>query len=174
MGRYAIQLAKWGKATVLTTVGSEKQAALAREAGADHVIDFKTEPVGSRVMDLTGGRGLDRIAELDFSGNLSSNLALLAPNGVIAAYFNRSDPQPPLPFLPLMLKSVTLRFVLVYLLPPEARRQAIEDITSALSANALVPHIGRKYGLEDVREAHDDLDHSRLTGNALIQIADLA
>jgi NADPH2:quinone reductase len=170
VGRYAIQLAKWGGATVFTTVGSDEQAALAREAGANYAINYRTEPVGPKIMDLTAGRGIDRIAELDFSGNLNANMALLAPNGVIAAYFNRTDPQPVLPFLPMMLKSVSLRFVLVYLLPPDARRQALEDIDAALRENALRPHVGRVYSLEETAQAHDDLDHSRLTGNALIQL----
>jgi NADPH2:quinone reductase len=170
VGRYAIQFARWGGATVLTTVGSEEQAALAREAGADYTINYRTEAVVPRIRELTGGRGLDRIAELDFSAHLSDNLALLAPNGVIAAYFNRADPQPPLPFLPMMLKSLSIRFVLVYLLPAEARKSAIEDIDTALRLNALRPRIGRVYSLEETAQAHDDLDHLRLTGNALIRL----
>jgi NADPH2:quinone reductase len=170
VGRYAIQLARWGGATVFTTVGSEEQAALAREAGANYTINYRSEAVVPRIMELTGGRGLDRIAELDFSAHLNENVAMLATNGVIAAYFNRADPQPALPFLPMMLKSLSIRFVLVYLLPEDARRRALEDIDTALRANALRPHIGRVYSLEETARAHDDLDHLRLTGNALIQI----
>lgn len=170
VGRYVIQLAKWGGATVFTTVGSEAQAALAREAGADHVINYRTESVQQVIATLTNGRGVDRIAELDFSGNLQANVALLAHNGVIAAYFNRTTQEPPLPFLPLMLKAASIHFILVYLLSPQERQRAIEDIDGALRAGALKPHIGRVYSLEETALAHADIDESRLTGNALIQI----
>ncbi|MBV9489011.1 MAG: NADPH:quinone reductase [Verrucomicrobia bacterium] len=170
VGHYAIQFAKWGGATVLTTVGSDEQAALAREAGADHIINYKTESFGPRVMDLTEGRGVNRIAELDFGANLNANLSVLAPNGVIAAYYNRSIPEPVFPFLPLMLKSVSLRFVLVYLLPPEARRQAVDDITQILQTGALRPHIGHIYPLEEIAQAHSDLENGRLTGNCIIRL----
>ncbi len=50
VGHYAIQFAKARGATVLTTVSSEAKAALARQAGADHTIDYKRDNVGERVM----------------------------------------------------------------------------------------------------------------------------
>src|SRR5215831_5714217 len=59
VSQYAIQFAKAVGATVLTTVSSAEKAAAAREAGADHTIDYKRENVGERVMELTGKRGVD-------------------------------------------------------------------------------------------------------------------
>ena len=65
VGHYAIQLAKKKKATVLTTVSSPAKAELARQAGADHVIDYKREDVGERVMAITAKRGVDAVIEMD-------------------------------------------------------------------------------------------------------------
>src|SRR6187455_1744824 len=75
VGHYAIQFAKARGATVLTTVSSEAKAKLARDAGADHVIDYKRENVAERVMEITGKTGVDAVIEMDFAAN-----AKLAPN----------------------------------------------------------------------------------------------
>ena len=69
VGHYAIQFAKARGATVLTTVSSEAKAALARQAGADHTIDYKRENVGERVMALTGKTGVDAVVEMDLAAN---------------------------------------------------------------------------------------------------------
>src|SRR5262245_15059481 len=58
VGHYAIQFAKALGATVLTTVSSEAKAKIAHEAGADHVIDYKRDNVGERVMALTNKAGV--------------------------------------------------------------------------------------------------------------------
>ena len=49
VGHMAIQLAKWGGASVFTTVSRPDQAELARACGADVVIDYKAEDVAARV-----------------------------------------------------------------------------------------------------------------------------
>ena len=53
VGHYAVQFAKRRKATVITTVSSPEKAAIARQAGADHVIDYRRENVGARVKAIT-------------------------------------------------------------------------------------------------------------------------
>src|SRR5262249_45496631 len=54
VGHYAIQFAKKRKATVITTVSSPAKGEIARRAGADHVVDYKRENVGERIMAVTG------------------------------------------------------------------------------------------------------------------------
>jgi NADPH2:quinone reductase len=76
VGFYAIQLAKWGGATVLTTISGDDQRALVLGAGADHAINRKSEDVAARVRELTGG-GVDRIIEVAFGANLATNGAIL-------------------------------------------------------------------------------------------------
>ena len=57
MGSFAVSFAKWAGATVITTVGSDEQARTAREAGADHALNYRTEDVAARVGEITGGSG---------------------------------------------------------------------------------------------------------------------
>ena len=86
VGHYAIQFAKKRRATVITTVSSPEKAALARQAGADHVIDYKREDVGERVMAITGKRGADAVIEMDLAANAKLLPNVLTPNGVVAIY----------------------------------------------------------------------------------------
>ena len=75
VGHYALQLAKWGGATVIATVSSEAKAERARAGGADHVINYRSEDVAARVRDITGGEGVDHVVDVDFGGNLAHDTA---------------------------------------------------------------------------------------------------
>src|ERR1700759_4875810 len=66
VGHYAVQLAKWGGAKVIATVSSDAKAEQARRGCADHTINYKSEDVIARVMDITGKRGVDHVSDVDF------------------------------------------------------------------------------------------------------------
>ena len=78
VGHYAVQLAKWGGARVIATVSSAAKAEQARLAGADLVINYKTDDVVAKVMAFTGQRGVDRVVDVDFGGNIATTLKLMA------------------------------------------------------------------------------------------------
>src|SRR5437763_3584800 len=80
VGHYAVQLAKGAGARVIATVSSESKAEQAKLAGADLVINYKTEDVVSSTMAFTGGRGIDRLVDVDFGGNIATTLKLMAMN----------------------------------------------------------------------------------------------
>src|SRR5262249_45553572 len=84
VGHYAIQLAKKRKATVITTVSSPNKGEIARRAGADHVIDYRREDVGERVMAITAKRGGNTVIELDLRAQARPLPPLLAPNPGVA------------------------------------------------------------------------------------------
>ncbi len=87
VGHYAIQLARLlGAREILTTISSEAKAGHARAAGADATINYKTENLVERVKALTGGRGVDRIVDLDIAGHGKLIPDLIAKDGIVAAY----------------------------------------------------------------------------------------
>ena len=141
VGHYAIQFAKKKGATVITTMSSPAKAELARQAGADHTIDYKRENVGERVMALTGKRGVDAVIEMDLAANAKLLPGVLKPDGIVAVY-GGSAAEPPIPFQFLLQNSITLRFFLVYLMPPELRERATADITRMLEARRAHPQRG--------------------------------
>src|SRR5262249_33157188 len=77
VGHYAVQFANWADATVIATVSSAEKAERARAGGASHIINYRTEDVAARVLDITRGVGVDHIVEVDFGGNLLAALRCL-------------------------------------------------------------------------------------------------
>jgi len=86
VGHYAVQLAKWGGARVIATVSSPVKDMEARLAGADLVVNYRTEDVVAKVMAFTEKRGVDRVIDVDFGGNIATTLKLMAMNSTIAVY----------------------------------------------------------------------------------------
>lgn len=169
VGFYAIQLAKWGGATVLTTISGDDQRALVLGAGADHAINRKSEDVAARVRELTSG-GVDRIIEVAFGANLATNGAILNRNAVLATYASDAVQEPVFPFYAFMGKNATIHFVLVYLMSVEAHAAAARDITSALEQRALRHSIARRFPLDDVAAAHEAVETGHQNGKVIVEL----
>src|SRR3982751_2203297 len=120
VGHYAVQLASWAGATVIATVSSSEKADRARAGGAAHVINYRAEDVAARVLDITGGLGVDHIAEVDFGGNLAATLRCLRVNGSIMIYASNGDREPKLPVRDLMQKNLTVYAMSLAGVPPPA------------------------------------------------------
>ncbi|HET6161476.1 MAG TPA: NADPH:quinone reductase [Dongiaceae bacterium] len=170
VGHYAIQLARWGGARVIATVSGADKAAHAKAAGADYIVNYKSEEVAQAVKDITKGQGADRVIEVEFGGNLQTTLACLKINGVIATYASSAVMEPKLPFYAMMFQGITLRLVLVYILPEAARRQSIQDINQALVQGALVHAIAETYPLDRIAEAHQAVESGNSIGNVVVTI----
>ncbi len=170
VGSYAIQLAKWGGATVITTASSTEKAKVASAAGADQVINYKTEDVAARIKEITGGQGVDRIVEVAFATNLSLDVAVLKRSGVIATYSSENENQPQLPFLALLTKNITVHFVLVYVMSQAAHQTAIMDITTCLEAGSLNHSIAQHFSLVEIATAHEAVESGRIIGNAIVEV----
>lgn len=171
VGYYAIQFAKTAGAEVLATVSGPEKAAVAREAGADHVIDYRREDVASRVRAVTGGAGVDRIVEVDFGRNLDVDRAVLVTNGVIAAYASEGDPTPTLPFYPMMAAGITARLVLVFVMPEDALRQAAADTSAMLARGALRHRIAARFPVDRTAEAHEAVEGGAAVGKVVVEIS---
>jgi NADPH2:quinone reductase len=171
VGHYAIQLARWGGARVIATVSGPEKAAHAKTAGADRIVNYKSESVIDAVKEFTQGQGADRAIEVEFGGNVETTLACLKTNGVIAAYASSAAMEPKLPFYPMMFQGITLRLVLVYILPDAARRQSIQDINQALVQGALVHAIAESYPLDQIAAAHKKVESGQTIGNVVVTIS---
>jgi hypothetical protein len=118
VGHYAVQLAKWGGAKVIATVSSAAKAEQARLAGADLAINYKTEDVVAKAMAFTGQRGVDRVVDVDFGGNIETTLKLMGMNSTIAVYATNGNRTPVVPMRELMEKCIALRALVLFALPP--------------------------------------------------------
>ena len=170
VGYLGIQLAKWSGANVISTVSGDDKATVAKTAGADLVVNYKTDNVIEAVNDFTKGQGVDRILEVEFGGNLSVSEQVIKNNGVIAAYGSVAEANPSLPFYNLMFKGVKLNTYLIYIVPEKDRADINKGITSALSDSVLTPIIAESFNLSEIINAHQSLEQGSVIGNIVINI----
>lgn len=172
VSQYAIQLARWNGARVITTVSSNEKADLAIRLGADAVINYRQEDVVSRVRTIAGPHGVDRIVEVDFGANLAVDHEIIRANGTIASYSSTKNPEPRLPYYAFARKGVTLHFVQGKNLPENARAAAARDITVLLQRDLLRHPDVRLFPLEETAAAHQLLESGAFAGKILVSLSE--
>lgn len=170
VGNYAIQLAKWDGARVLTTISRDWHMADARAAGADLVLDRNKDDIKARILEATGGKGVDRIVEVDFGGNLDVIVDCIAMNGTVAVYASRGGLAPSVPISAFMRKNATIQNVVLNSAPLEARRRAQADIVRWLEASPRLHRTAGPYALDQIAEAHMTVEAGGKRGTVVIGI----
>jgi NADPH2:quinone reductase len=166
VSQYAIQFAKKRGAAVITTISSTEKANAAREAGADHCIDYKREDVGARIREVTGGALANCVIELDLSANAKLLPAVLKPKGLVVVY--GTGPEATLPSAFCLTNTIGLQFFLVYELDAAERAAALAGITEASSW--LKYRIAQPtYTLDDIAAAHEAVERGAL-GNVVMKL----
>jgi NADPH:quinone reductase len=171
VGHYAVQLAKWGGACVIATVSSEVKAEQARMAGADLVINYRTEDVAARTMAFTGQRGVDRVIDVDFGGNIATTLKLMAVNSTIALYATNGNRNPTLPMRELMEKCIAVRALVLFALPPSLLAAAQADISKWLAAGPRIHNIAGQFALSETAQAHLAVEKGDKLGTVIVDCA---
>ena len=170
VGHYAIQIARLkGAKQIITTVSNEQKAALAHAAGANVIVNYKTEDMNARIQEATNGQGVDRIIEVEFAGNIGIDLQAIKPEGDIIVYGSNAA-EIAVPFFPTILKSVRMRFFIVYHLNSDDRKRAITDLTAMLEQSSLIHNIATRLPLERIAEAHEMIEQNRAIGNVILSI----
>lgn len=173
VGHAAIQLGKWAGATVLTTVSGPEKGQLAKAAGADLVIDYRSEDVAAAVRGACP-RGVDVIVEVAPNANAAVGVQVVAPNATIALYAQEGPDELHVPLRPHMIAGTRLQGVLVYTLSRDAKDAAVAAVAAAVADGAMP--VGAEHGLplhrfalEDTAAAHDAVQ-SGVTGKVLIDV----
>jgi len=154
VGYYSVQWAKHFGATVIATAGSEDSRKECTAAGADLITDHPCKETNEAIKDFTNGKGVDIIVEGEFGGNLTTVLEVLKTNGSIATYASEYDPTPEIPFYRMMYLDITLRLVLVYVMPAQAKLKAAQDISEYLKQGKLQHRIAHTLPLSEIAEGH--------------------
>jgi len=170
VGHYAVQFAKAVGATVIATVSSEEKAKLAHGAGADHVIDYKRENAGEKVMEITAGRGVDAVIELDLAAN-ARLLPDVAHARTIVVVYGTGRLVAEIPAQFLLTSAMTIRFIFVYELTAAERTAAIKAITDMIEAGRLIHNVALTCPLDDIVAAHEAVEQGRATGNVVLAVA---
>ncbi|SFQ22943.1 NADPH:quinone reductase [Geopseudomonas sagittaria] len=142
---FALQFAKLAGATVIATSSSDAKLERLKAMGADHVINYRTDPAwGETARRLTGGRGVDHVIEVGGPATLAQSMAAARVGGHIAVIGILSGVAGELPLVPALLKQLRLQGVLV---GSRAQQQAM---IRAIDANGLRPVIDRRFALEEI------------------------
>ena len=170
VGHYAVQLARIkGARQIIATVSGPEKATLAREAGADIVLNYKMDDLGSAIAEATNGRGVDRIVEVDLTANINTDIAALRPDGEVIVY-GSSHSEIGVPFSPAIRKGVHMYFFIVYNLDTAARDLAIRDLSMLLEGNRLSHNIAARLPLAQIAEAHAMVESGRAGGNIVLEV----
>jgi len=171
VGHYAVQLAKWGGARVIATVSSPAKDIEARLAGADLVVNYRTEDVAAKVREFTGDHGVDRVVDVDFGGNITTTLKIMAANSTIAVYATNGNRTPVIPMRDLMEKCIALRTLVLYALPPPLLAAAQADISKWLAAGPRIHNIAAQFALSDTAQAHLAVEKGDKLGTVIVDCA---
>lgn len=169
VAHYAIQLAKLRGATVITTVSGDQKAAHAQGAGADHVINYKTEDVAARIQGITQGAGVAAVIELDLAANAKLYPSILGPHATVVVY-GTAGAEATVPALWLMFNSVNVRPFLIYEVSEADRVAGIAELTKLLSEGQLKHAVARRFPLDEIAQAHDAVEQGGVIGNVVIEI----
>jgi NADPH2:quinone reductase len=167
VGHAAIELAHWAGARVIATVSGDEKAALARDAGADAVVNYRSGDAAEQIR-AAAPEGIDRIVELALGPNLELDLAVAARHAVISTYA-ADQATAEIPIRPLMAPNLVLRFVMVYAIPRAALRAAVDGVSQAIAVGALTPLPIHRFALEDTAAAHDAVE-SGVVGKVVIDL----
>ena len=166
VSQYAIQFAKAVGARVITTVSSPEKAKAAREAGADHCIDYKRENVGERVMEITDKHGVDAVIEMDLAANAKLLPGVLRPKGSVIVY--GTTPEATIPAAFCLTQSIRLQFFLVYELDATMRERELTAISAALAHGSLRNRVAQPtFALADIVAAHEAVEKGGI-GNVVV------
>src|ERR1700736_2029293 len=160
-----------GAARAIATVSSSFKAEQARLAGADLVIDYKTEDVIGKTMAFTEQRGVDRVVDVDFGGNIATTLKLTAMNSTIAVYATNGNRNPIIPVRDLMEKCIALRTLVLPALPPPLHAAAQADISKWLAAGKRIHNIAAQFALSETAQAHLAVEKGDKLGTIIVDCA---
>ena len=170
VGYYAVQLAKHGGATVIATASNEAAVADCRQAGADYVVNHRSDGYVEAVRAAAPSGLVDRVVDVDFGGNLPHTLEYIRVGGIIASYASGQEPEPKLPFFRMMYMDLTVRAVIVYAMPEDAKEEAIDDITDLLEQELLSHRIAHIVRLDDVARGHELIEQAGFAGCVILDI----
>lgn len=169
VGHYAVQFARELGATQVIATASQAKAHLAREAGAQLVIDYKRDDVAAAVLRATDDAGVDRVIEVDVAANAAIDAACVRTGGEWVVYGSGQSPFS-LDFFPLIVKNIELRFFIVYNLDREQRARAINTLHRLLDKGAVRHNIAQRLPLSRIADAHDLVGEGKAGGNVVLDL----
>jgi len=171
VGLIAVQWARALGAQVIGVVGSDAKAELAREHGCHHTLVLGRDDLAARVRELTGGQGAHVVYDSIGKDTFFASLDCLRPLGLMVSYGNASGPVPPVAPLELARRGslfLTRPTLFHYIARRADLDRAARELFDAMGRGVVRIEIGQSYALQDVAQAHRDLEARRTVGSTVL------
>jgi NADPH2:quinone reductase len=171
MGLLLVQMAKNIGARVIGTAGSDEIVQLARDAGADEVINYSTQDFEAETKQLTDGKGVHVVYDGVGKATFDKDFNILRPRGYLVLFGGASGAVPP--FDPMRLTQKGSLFLTRpslgnYIASREELEQRSSDVLNMIASGKLKMRIAHIYKLQEAQQAHRDLESRQTTGKLLL------
>jgi NADPH:quinone reductase-like Zn-dependent oxidoreductase len=164
VGGAAIQVAKFFGARVITTAGSDAKLEKARQLGADHVINHKTQKIRDEVRRITNKRGVDVVFEHIGTATWDDSLASLALSGRLVTCGNTTGYDAKLDLRFLFSRQLSLLGSYMGV------KSELQTIMKLVSGGRLKPVVDRVFPLQEAAAAHTYLESGRQFGKVVLRV----
>jgi NADPH2:quinone reductase len=167
---------QWAKALglqLIGTAGSDAKCELAKANGAAFAINYSKEDFLARVKDITGGKGVKVVYDSVGKDTWDKSLDCLRPFGLMASFGNASGPVPP--FAPGSLAGkgslyVTRQTLFTHIATRESTQAMANDLFDVVVSGKVKINIDQTYPLENIQQAHLDLEARKTTGCTILTL----
>ncbi len=171
VGQIFCQWAKSLGCKVIGTVGSDEKISLAKKNGCDEVINYSKEDFSKKVIELTNGKGVPVVYDGVGRSTFEKSVKCLKERGMMISFGNASGALDPIN-VPKMLQPKGLFFVRPsmgqYLHTRKELDEASKTLFEKISSGEVKVEIFKKYKLDDVKQAHIDMESRKIVGPAII------
>ena len=171
VGQIFCQWAKSLGVKVIGTVGSDEKIDLAKKNGCEEVINYSKEDFAKKVMEITKGEGLTVVYDGVGKETFEKSTECLKTRGMMISFGNASGALSPID-VPKALQPKGLYFVRPsmgqYLRNREEINEASKMLFQKINSGEIKIEIFKKYKLEDIKQAHIDLENRKIIGPAII------
>ena len=173
VGLIACQWAKALGLQLIGTAGSDDKCALAKANGAAYVINYAKEDFLARVKEITDGKGVKVVYDSVGKDTWDKSLDCLSPFGLMVSFGNASGPVAP--FSPGILGPkgsiyVTRQTLFSHISTRERTQEMADDLMDLVASGKVQIHIGQRYALQDVQQAHRDLEARKTSGCTILTL----
>lgn len=162
---FTVQLAKVLGASVISTTSTPEKAQLLRSLGADHVINYRTEPRwGDRARELAAGRGVDIVVEVGGPGTIGQSLRAVAEDAELAVVGFLDTSKSSIDFADFFRSGAHLRQIRV------GDRAALTEVFEVVTRHAIAPVIDSIHPFDEAVGAFKHLAAGNAVGKVLIQM----
>jgi NADPH2:quinone reductase len=174
VGGAVAQLARHMGMLVIGTISSDEKAAFARDQGADHLINYKTENVIERVKELTGGRGVDLVLDHVAGPRFQDNVEMLAPWGTVVSFGDLEGPPTSDIYAAIRAnagKCLGVRWfsIHVYDGDRDGRRRIVGELIKLFAAGAIRPRVAARLALADAADAQLMVEGGKALGRVILK-----